>query len=60
MLGVWPVIFAAVDADLGVRLRLRAPKTIAFAVVNLRTVKPECKVVVIGHRLPMFDGGVEH
>lgn len=60
MLGVWPVILAAVDADLGVRLRLRAPETVAVAVVDLRTIKPERKAVVSGNGLPMFDGGVEH
>ena len=60
MLGVWSVILAAVDADFGVRLRLRAPETVAFAVVDLRTIKPERKAVVFGSCLPMFDGSVEH
>ena len=60
MLGVWAVILAAVDTDLGVRLRLRAPETVTFAVVDLRTIKPERNAVVLGHCLPMFDGGVEH
>lgn len=60
MLGVWPVTLAAVDADLGVRLRLRAPETVAAAVVDLRTIKPERKAVVFGNGLPMLDGGVEH
>ena len=56
MLGVWSVILAAVDADFGVRLRLRAPETVAFAVVDLRIIKPERKAVVFGNCFPMFDG----
>jgi hypothetical protein len=60
MLGVCPIILVAVDADFWVRLRLRALETVAFAVVDFRTIKPERKVGVFGNCLPMFDGSVEH
>jgi hypothetical protein len=56
----WPIILAAVDADFGVRRRLRASETLAFAVVDLRTIKPERKAAIFGNCLPMFDGDVEH
>jgi hypothetical protein len=46
MFGVCPIILAAVDADFWVRLSLRAPETVAFAVADLRTIKPERKAVV--------------
>jgi hypothetical protein len=46
MLGVCPIILAAVDADFWVRLSLRAPETVAFAVVDLLTIKLERKAVV--------------
>jgi hypothetical protein len=46
------IILAAVDAGFWVRLRLRALETVAFAIVDLRTIKPERKAGVFGTVCP--------